>query len=669
MSTRQDTAPYASTATVGSGFGEFFRYHGWLAPGVRLFRRIGFPAKAALVALAFLVPLVIALAMQWRMAEEQVLSTESERQGLAYLRPVLDLIEVGQSRRIAALNQAPELAALQDQVKAAFAKVQAQQDALGEKFRTGDEFKALTAVHAQLLENPSNANPDRTFRLHALFIGSALKLIAQLANGSQLALDPDEATYHLMNVAVLRGPIQAENTARLRGLGYLALKTQSLTQARRDQLSKWEAIGEFVDAELKYSYNVAQQSLGAEKLDVDADRSDAAAKAFMESVRQNLMGAEAITAKPDEYRALANTSLELQRSMVHKVLERLDLELQRRIDKLNRALTLNMGIAVCFVLLAGYLLLSFYKVMMGGLAEVAGHLKQITAGNLGTSPRPWGGDEAAQLMLTLAEMQASLRRIVSVVVDGANHVQTASIELATAAQDLSRRTEQSAASLEETAASTEQIAATSRLTSDTVDGAMAIVRENATAATRGGEVIHQVVSTMGGIRQSSGRIGEIISVIEGIAFQTNILALNAAVEAARAGEQGRGFAVVATEVRALAGRSSSAAKEIKSLINDSIEQVEGGTKVVGQAGAAMGEIVRNADRIAQLMTSISTATREQTAGVAEIGTAVHDIDQSTQQNAALVEQAAASTSQLRDQADRLTREIGFFRLGTASPTF
>jgi methyl-accepting chemotaxis protein len=344
------------------------------------------------------------------------------------------------------------------------------------------------------------------------------------------------------------------------------------------------------------------------------------------------------------------------------VLTRLDARLQARIDRLQATLAWQTGIVVAFLLLAGYLVLSFYKVMMGGLHEAARHLDEISAGNLTTSPTPWGNDEAAQLMLTLRSMQTNLRRVVSTVLESSAQVQNSSQEIAAATHDLSERTEQAAANLEETAASTEQITSTVKQTADTVDGAMAIVRSNASAATRGGKVIDEVVKTMEGIRASSSKIGEIIGVIDGIAFQTNILALNAAVEAARAGEQGRGFAVVATEVRALAGRSSAAAKEIKTLITTSISQVEGGSKIVADAGATMRDVVSNADKIAGLMGEISTATREQSAGVGQVGSAVHELDKSTQQNAALVEQTAAATSALTDQARRLATEVGFFRL-------
>ena len=307
-------------------------------------------------------------------------------------------------------------------------------------------------------------------------------------------------------------------------------------------------------------------------------------------------------------------------------------------------------------------MLAFYRVMMGGLREVSGHLEEITQGNLTTSPTPWGNDEAAQLMVTMGKMQTSLRRIVGIVLQGSGQVQVASEEIASASNDLSARTEETAASLEQTAASMEQISSTVKQTADTVNGAMAIVRDNATAASRGGEVMGQVVSTMERIQASSNKIGEIIGVIDGIAFQTNILALNAAVEAARAGEQGRGFAVVATEVRALAGRSAAAAKEIKSLIGASIEQVQQGNRIAADAGATIREIVTNADKINGLMTQISTATREQSAGVAQVGMAVHELDRSTQQNAALVEETSAASGALSEQASRLAQDVGFFKL-------
>jgi methyl-accepting chemotaxis protein len=301
-------------------------------------------------------------------------------------------------------------------------------------------------------------------------------------------------------------------------------------------------------------------------------------------------------------------------------------------------------------------------VMMGGLREVSGHLQAITKGNLSTAPKPWGNDEAAQLMVTMGEMQSSLRRIVQVVLDGAANVQMASGEIASASMNLSQRTEQNAASLQQTSASMEHISEGMRQSFTTVEIATRSAHANAAAANRGGEAIAEVVSTMQGIRASSAKISEIIGVIDGIAFQTNILALNAAVEAARAGDQGRGFAVVATEVRALAGRSAQAAKEIKTLIGSSIDQVESGADVVAKAGTSMTDVVDSAAQISKLMSEIASGTRVQTHGVGEVSSAVRQLDESTQQNAALVEQTAAASGSLADQAQRLSSEVAFFRL-------
>jgi len=317
---------------------------------------------------------------------------------------------------------------------------------------------------------------------------------------------------------------------------------------------------------------------------------------FQEATRKQVIG-DKVEGDADAYLKMGSASLEAERQLNEKMLAQLELRLGERIVGLRSDLSMRVSIAVFFVAIAFYMLLAFYKVMMGGLREVTGHLEQITKGNLVTAPTPWGKDEAAHLMITLRDMEASLRVIVRNTLDGAGNVNTASEEIASASQDLSRRTEASAAALEQTAATMTQISETVQRTSDTVNGAAEIVRSNAQSAKRGGEVISQVVSTMQGINASSNKIADIISVIDGIAFQTNILALNAAVEAARAGEQGRGFAVVASEVRSLAGRSAEAAKEIKSLITASIEQVERGSLVVGEAGKTIEDIVTNAARI------------------------------------------------------------------------
>ena len=320
------------------------------------------------------------------------------------------------------------------------------------------------------------------------------------------------------------------------------------------------------------------------------------------------------------------------------------------------------GVFAVALLIASYLFLSFYRVMDGGLKETRRHLRAMTDGDLTTSPFPWGNDEAAQLMFELRAMQESLRKIVTSVRGSSESMVHASSEIASASMDLSARTEQTAANLEQSAASMEEISSTVKHTADNVRQAAALAADNSKAAVRGGAVIAEVVSTMDDINSSSKKIGDIIGVIDGIAFQTNILALNAAVEAARAGEQGRGFAVVATEVRSLAQRSAQAAKEIKTLISASVEKVDSGSKVVKDAGGTMQELVVNARRMNDLLAEISTAASEQSSGVSQVGAAVNELDRMTQQNAALVEETAAAASALKDQAIGLANEVDRFKL-------
>jgi len=264
--------------------------------------------------------------------------------------------------------------------------------------------------------------------------------------------------------------------------------------------------------------------------------------------------------------------------------------------------------------------------------------------------------------VAVRDMQQRFHELVSAVRDNIAQLRTTSDDISSGNQNLGHRTEQAASSLEQTAASMEELTATVRQSADSARQANQLATTAASTATKGGEVMQQVVSTMQDIHHSSQKIADIIGVIDGIAFQTNILALNAAVEAARAGEQGRGFAVVASEVRTLAQRSAQAAKEIKSLIEASVEKVETGSALAHTAGSAMTEIVGEVNRVADLIGEISAATREQSAGIGQIGNAVAELDQSTQQNAALVEQMAAAAHTLNQQAHGLVESVAVFRV-------
>jgi methyl-accepting chemotaxis protein len=309
-------------------------------------------------------------------------------------------------------------------------------------------------------------------------------------------------------------------------------------------------------------------------------------------------------------------------------------------------------------------------VLSGRLTQTASRAvraaEQIANGDLSQAPVATSRDEMGLLMEALGKMQQKLRDIVDGVRQNADSVATASAEIAQGNNDLSTRTEKQASALQETASSMSQL---SRAVSDTAENAREANQLAASAsevATSGGEVVGRVVETMKGIQDSSSQIADIIGVIDGIAFQTNILALNAAVEAARAGEQGRGFAVVAGEVRALAQRSAEAAKQIKGLISASVERVEQGTQLVDRAGATMQQVVTSIRRVTEIVGEISAASSRQSAGVDQVSVAISQMDHTTQQNAALVEQSAAAAEGLKNQADRLARAVGVFRLEAAA---
>jgi methyl-accepting chemotaxis protein len=320
---------------------------------------------------------------------------------------------------------------------------------------------------------------------------------------------------------------------------------------------------------------------------------------------------------------------------------------------------LGLAVAAAVLMFAALWLAKFLAQPMAHAVQIA---DQLALGDLSAPVHPAGTDETIQMLTAMERMQTSFGGIVRSVKSNAESVATASAEIASGNTDLSNRTEQQASALERTASSMEQLSATVKQNADSARQANQLAMNASTVAIQGGAVVGQVVETMKGINESSRRISDIISVIDGIAFQTNILALNAAVEAARAGEQGRGFAVVASEVRSLAGRSAEAAKEIKSLINASVERVEHGTTLVDQAGVTMTEVVSSIRRVTDIMGEISAASTEQATGVAEVGQAVTLMDQATQQNAALVEEMAAAASSLKSQAQELVQTVAVFKL-------
>ncbi len=348
---------------------------------------------------------------------------------------------------------------------------------------------------------------------------------------------------------------------------------------------------------------------------------------------------------------------------------------RRAADSQNEALrgSLTMAKSVLIVLtlaslvVGGVMAYVITRSVTGPIGEAVNAARVIASNNLSQRLDSTRRDELGDLLRALSEMQCSLHQVVTQVRSATDGISTASAEIATGNQDLSQRTEQTASNLQQTASSMEQLTGTVKQSADSARQANQLAASAAEVAARGGSVVSQVVTTMDEINASSKKISDIIGVIDGIAFQTNILALNAAVEAARAGEQGRGFAVVASEVRSLAGRSAEAAKEIKGLIGASVDKVETGSRLVAEAGTTMTAIVSSVQRVSDIIGEITAASSEQSDGIGQVNAAVTQLDQMTQQNAALVEESAAAAESLKQQASSLAQVMGTFRLSADAP--
>jgi methyl-accepting chemotaxis protein len=658
MSSSTTNAAAASQATHDART-EFFRYHGLWSPGVRLFRNIQFRSKAWVITAAFVVPLAV-VAVQWFVAQSDAIEFSSkERLGVEYAQQVAPLVPLAQRQRFLTLraaagqNDDAALAAVQASLADKFKALEATHTRLGTALGTESAYKDVGSARQGVLA--STAGADKVFASHTAFVKSLIALITAAADGSNLTLDPDIDTYYLMDSAYGAIPTLAESVGQLRALAASGSLGANATREVIREASAAEAIGD--EFHERMAAGLAKVRAARPELAKVLD-----AKSATEPMHK--MHEIAQSAKPDqaEVQRLATESLAAYDALQVAAAKELDRLLEARISALSikrSAVAATIGV---FLALAGYLFYSFAIVMAGGMAQVRRHIDLIAGGDLTGHPHAWGRDEIGGLLDTMAVMRNQLARTIGAIRGSADQVATASTQLSSGTSDLARRTEETAANLEKSASAMEQMQSAVRSTSDTTKEVAALARTNAEIATRGGEVIAQAVTTMQEIQSSSSKVADIISVIDGIAFQTNILALNAAVEAARAGEQGKGFAVVAGEVRSLAQRSAAAAREIKSLIDSSVIKTESGSAVVQEAGTTMQQIVDSVKRINALLAEVASAAAEQTDGIAHVNATVSELDRATQQNAALVEQASASAQSMNQQAQALATVAARFKV-------
>jgi methyl-accepting chemotaxis protein len=528
--------------------------------------------------------------------------------------------------------------------------VKAQVAALQQRFST------LTAM-------PLSGSPKDVFDAHTAMVHAIFNFTADLAEASQLALDPQAATYYLMNAVVFSLPRAAEMAAITRGEGAAALSQGKLNPAERGALSVHAA-------SLEGQIDIARQDLERARRALSGADNAAEVQAlnfddfdsFGKTVANVAAGGHAPTIDAKTYFNAGTRAVDSVYVAHARLATLLRSSLTARSDDEARHIALMTAISATSVALALYLFVAFAVRTRRDVTDVAYRMERAKAGDLRDRLDVTGQDELASVRGRPNDLLASLNRTILTTKASAQSVLTGSHEIASGNLDLSRRTEAQAASLEETAASMEELTATVRHNSENARQAGLLSRDASTKATQSGDVISRAVEVMNEIGERAGAMAEMISTIEGIAFQTNILALNAAVEAARAGEQGKGFAVVAGEVSTLAHRTTNAAKDVKTMIERSSESIDGGTRLFNNARDAIHSVIESVSNVDAIVNEIAGASVQQGQGIEQINIAITHLDQTTQQNAALVEQAAAASASLKEQALRMEEVVATFQV-------
>ncbi|SFG28765.1 Methyl-accepting chemotaxis protein [Duganella sp. CF458] len=598
---------------------------------------------------------------------------QGEHEGLPIVVDGLKVVQTTQQHRgLSALvlggvtTVAEKRRAKQAEADAAYGRLEKAAAALGDKAII-DAFAAAKQEWETLRSNVAEGKitVPQSYAGHTGLVPKLLKVNELIGDAYGLSLDPDKDTYQLIQSMFYQLPWLTEETGKTRakGAGLLA-KKEATPEDRMQQAAIMSRVTDRLDQTLTaFGKAAAANPVIDAKLGAQLRDAGDSARKIVELGTEQIVKADPLTYSGEEWVAKTTAAIDMQFAVNEAAAKVIDEMLKEKIAGFTEQRWIMVVSMVALFGLAAWICVLIARSVTVPLQHAISVADEVAQGKLDNDFDVGPPNEVGQLLRSLKSMSESLRGIVSEVRASVDQINAASRDIATGNADVSSRLESQASNLEETASSMEELTSTVKQNADNARQANQLVHTASSVASKGGEVVSQVVQTMGEINDSSRKIVDIIGVIDGIAFQTNILALNAAVEAARAGEQGRGFAVVASEVRNLAQRSASAAKEIKDLINHSVDRVETGNRLAGEAGLAMQEVLKSVQSITAIMQEIATASAEQGNGIEQINMAVTQMDDTTQQNAALVEQTAAASASLQDQAQTLVKSISIFTLG------
>ena len=637
-------------------------------PGILMMRNLRIPAKMSLMGLFLLVPLVLLIVNSWRITQGDLSIIAAERQGVLMARAATEL--VGQTQRHRGLTnrvlsgdekaKAP-LLATRGEFKKAIDELD--RSVRGSQVAMGDVWDRVQPGLQKLAEGAHSTQRQAAFAEHSAAVEALRQMVLLLAERSGLLLDPDAASYFLMDLVIERSIPWSESLGLTRGQGAAVLARGEVSNTERVQmLGRMDALDkQLTDVRSKLD---ALARTGA-PLPPSSLKAVEASEAFTAKVRK-LFLADVMDGDPAAFFDQASQTMSTVTAFQSEVLDALGQQLQAREARQGRQLWINLAVSLGGVALVIYLALSFYLSFRGALNALRKGVAAVAAGDLAQTIDVKGKDELAEIGSLLEQMNARLSAMVAEIRSSAVRVGQAGHQVADSSESLSQRTEEQAASLRQTVATVGQLSAAVDANAEAAQDLDRVADSLRRQAEAGGTAMRTTVDAMGQLENSSRRVGEIIGVIDSIAFQTNILALNAAVEAARAGESGRGFAVVASEVRNLAQRSSAAAGEIRGLIGQSTEQVGASVSRIDSVSRTLDAVVVGVQDVSNRLRGIATASGEQSTGLREMSASVGNLDEITRKNAAMVDDSTQASQELVQRADMLRNAVASIRLRQGS---